>query len=148
MLGEGFLGRPSTFGADLNLLIQLGLGLLLFAGLLLARRSRYGLHGLCQATALVVTLAMTAIWMFPAYRDNYGPAIFRLGNRVNLAAALHVVTGAVALLMGVYVVLVAGTPIVPRALRFTNYKAWMRTLIAVWWIALLSGVLTYWFATS
>jgi hypothetical protein len=91
---------------------------------------------------------MTAIWMFPAYRDNYGPAIFRLGNRVNLAAALHVVTGTVALLVGVYVVLVAGTPIVPKALRFTNYKAWMRTLIAVWWIALLFGVLTYWFATS
>ena len=148
MLGEGFLGRPSTFGADLNLLIQLGLGLLLLAGLFLARRSRYGLHGLCQVTALVVTLAMTVIWMFPAYRDNYGPAIFRLGNRVNLAAALHVVTGTVALLVGVYVVLVAGTPVVPRALRFTNYKAWMRTLIAVWWIALLFGVLTYWFATS
>ena len=91
---------------------------------------------------------MTAIWMFPAYRANYGPAIFRLGNRVNVAAAAHVVTGTVALLLGVYVVLVAGTPLVPSALRFTNYKAWMRTLITIWWLALLLGVLTYWFATS
>jgi uncharacterized membrane protein YozB (DUF420 family) len=148
MLGEGFLGRPSTFGADLNLLLQLGLGLLLLAGLLLARRTRYGLHGLCQATALVVTLVMTAIWMFPAYRDNYGPVIFRLGNRVSLAAAAHVVVGTAALLLGVYVVLVAGTPLLPKVLRFTNYKAWMRTLITVWWVALLLGVLTYWFATS
>ena len=148
MLGEGFLGRPSTFGADLNLIVQLALGLLLLAGLLLARRTRYGLHGLCQATALVVTLIMTAIWMFPAYRDNYGPAIFRLGNRVSVATAAHVVTGTVALVLGIYVVLVAGTPLVPPSLRFTNYKAWMRTLIGIWWVALLLGVLTYWFATS
>jgi len=148
MLGEGFLGRPSTFGADLNLLVQIGLGLLLLAGLILAKRSRYGAHGLCQATALVVTLVMTAIWMFPAYRDNYGPAIFGLGNRVSVAAAAHVVTGTAALLVGLYVVLVAGTPLIPEALRFTNYKAWMRTLIVVWWLALLLGVLTYWFATS
>jgi uncharacterized membrane protein YozB (DUF420 family) len=148
MLGDGFLGRPSTFGADLNLLVQAGLGLLLLAGLLLARRARFGLHGLCQATALVVTLVMTAIWMLPAYRDNYGPAIFRLGNRVSVAAAAHVVTGSVALLVGIYVVLVAGTPLVPRGMRFTNYKAWMRTLIALWWLALLLGVLTYWVATS
>jgi hypothetical protein len=83
MLGEGFLGRPSTFGADLNLLVQLAVGLALVAGLVLARRARYGAHGAC-----------------------------------------------------------------PRPLRFSNYKLWMRTLIVTWWLALLLGVLTYWFATT
>jgi uncharacterized membrane protein YozB (DUF420 family) len=148
MSSEGFLGRPSTFGADLNLLIQLALGAMLFAGLLFARRSRYGMHGIFQSVALVVTLVMTAIWMLPAYHNNYGPVIFKLSNRVNVAAAAHVVTGTIALLVGIYVVLVAGTPLVPRALRFGNYKAWMRTLITIWWLALVLGVLTYWFATS
>jgi uncharacterized membrane protein YozB (DUF420 family) len=148
MLSDGFLGRPSTFGADLNLLIQLALGLLLLAGLLFARRSKYAMHGACQSVALVATLVMTAIWMLPAYHNNYGPAVFKLGNRVNAAVAAHVVAGSVALLLGIYVVLVAGTRIVPKALRFANYKAWMRTLITVWWLALLLGVLTYWFATS
>jgi uncharacterized membrane protein YozB (DUF420 family) len=148
MLSEGFLGRPSTFGADLNLLIQITLGLLLLAGLLLARRSRYAMHGACQSLALVATLVMTAIWMLPAYHNNYGSTIFKLGNRVNVAAAAHVVVGSLALLLGIYVVLVAGTPLVPKALRFSNYKVWMRTLISVWWLALLLGVLTYWCATS
>jgi hypothetical protein len=148
MLGNGFLGRPSTFGADLNLLVQISLGLLLLAGLLLARRARYGLHGACQSSALVATLVMTAIWMAPAYHANYGPAIFRLGNRVSVAAAAHVVTGSLALLLGVYVVLVAGTSVVPKSLRFASYKAWMRSLITIWWLALVLGVLTYWFATS
>ena len=148
MLSEGFLGRPSTFGADLNLVLQLALGLLLLAGLFFVRRSRYAAHGLCQSTALVATLVMTAIWMAPAYHANYGPGIFALGNRVSMAAAAHVVSGTAALLLGIYVVLVAGTPLVPKALRFGNYKVWMRTLISVWWLALLLGVLTYWFATS
>jgi uncharacterized membrane protein YozB (DUF420 family) len=148
MLAEGFLGRPSTFGADLNLVIQMALGVLLLVGVILARRSRYAAHGLCQATALVVAVVMTAIWMYPAYRDTYGPSIFAPGTRVTMAAAAHVVTGTVALLLGVYVVLVAGTPLIPRALRFTNYRAWMRTLIIIWWLALVLGVLTYWFATS
>jgi uncharacterized membrane protein YozB (DUF420 family) len=148
MLSEGFLGRPSTFGADLNLLVQLALGALLFLGFVLARRARYALHGVCQSVALVATIVMTAIWMVPAYHNNYGPAIFKLGNRVNMAAAAHVVSGTIALALGLYVVLVAGTPIVPKVLRFDNYKRWMRTLITVWWLALLLGVLTYWFATS
>ena len=148
MLADGFLGRPSTFGADLNLLIQTGLGLLLLVGFLLVRRSKYAMHGVCQSVALVGVIVMTTIWMLPAYHNNYGPVIFKLGNRVNMAAAAHVVAGSVALLLGIYVVLVAGTPLVPKALRFSNYKAWMRTLITVWWLALLLGVLTYWFATS
>lgn len=91
---------------------------------------------------------MTAIWMAPAYHNTYGPAILGLGNRVNVAVAAHVATGSVALLVALYVVLVAGTPLVPKALRFTNYKAWMRALIVIWWLALLLGVLTYWLATS
>jgi hypothetical protein len=37
---------------------------------------------------------------------------------------------------------------VPLRLRFRSYKAWMRTLIAIWWLALALGVLTYWLATS
>jgi hypothetical protein len=148
MLSHGFLGRPSTFGGDLNLLVQFGLGLLLVVGFLLARRSRYALHGVCQSCALVLTLVMTAIWMAPAFHNNYGTVIFKLGNRVNMAAAAHVATGTMALLLGVYVVLVAGTPLVPERLRFTNYKVFMRTLISVWWLALLLGVLTYWLSTS
>src|SRR5204862_7429326 len=101
MLADGFLGRPSTFGADFNLLLQIGLGLLLFVGFLLVRRSKYALHGACQSVALVGVIVMTAIWMLPAYHNNYGPVIFKLGNRVNMAAAAHVAAGSVALLLGI-----------------------------------------------
>jgi hypothetical protein len=50
---------------------------------------------------------------------------------------------AVAELLGLFVVLVAGTRIVPRRFRFRPYKVWMRTTLAIWWLVLLVGVGTY-----
>lgn len=145
----GFLGRGALFGADLNLLIQVGLGVVLLGGMLLARRGWYRGHGACQSSVFLAVAVMTAIWMGPSLHLNYGPSLAGLVvNRVNVAVAAHIVVGTVALLLGAYVVLVAGTPLVPKRLRFDNYKPWMRTLLALWWLAIVLGVTTYWLATS
>ena len=50
---KGFLGTGATFGADLNLVVQLIMGAALIAGALLARQKRYRAHGICQTTVLV-----------------------------------------------------------------------------------------------
>jgi len=55
------------------------------------------------------------------------------------------VDGTVVLLLGTYVVLVAGTNLVPERLRFRNYTAWMRTLLVLWWITIGLGTMMYWF---
>lgn len=149
MFGAGFLGRGGTFGADLNLLIQLGLGFLLLIGMGLARRGWYRGHGVCQVTAVVSTILMTLIWMAPAFRDVYAPSLGRgVVNRINVAVAVHAALGTGVLLLGIYVILVAGTPFIPARFRFENYKLWMRTLLGLWWVVIGLGVLTYWFVTS
>jgi hypothetical protein len=38
--------------------------------------------------------------------------------------------------------------VIPQRFRFQNYKAWMQTLLVLWWIAIGLGVLTYWFANG
>jgi hypothetical protein len=62
--------------------------------------------------------------------------------------AAHVVVGTAALLVGAWVVLVAGTPLVPVRLRFSSYKPWMRTLLTLWWLAIILGLAIYYFGTS
>jgi uncharacterized membrane protein YozB (DUF420 family) len=149
MFAEGFLGQGAPRGADLNLLIQVGVGLLLLVGMGLARRGRYGAHGICQSAGFVLALAMTALWMMPAFHAIHADALGRgVVNRVTVAVALHVVVGTAALLVGAWVILVAGTPIVPARLRFSNYKPWMRTLLTLWWLALVLGLAVYRFGTS
>ena len=149
MFGDGFLGRGATFGADLNLLLQVAIGVVLLAGMALARGGRYRAHGMCQSTGFVLAVVMTALWMIPAFHAIHADALARgVVNRVTLAVTAHVIVGTVALLVGAWVVLVAGTPLVPARLRFSNYKRWMRTLLTLWWVAIVLGVAIYHFATS
>ena len=149
MFGEGFLGRGATFGADLNLLVQIGLGLLLLIGMVLARRGLYRAHGACQSSALILAIGMTLVWMWPSFREVYVPDLARgIANRTTVAVVAHAALGSVVLLLGVYVVLVAGTSLIPGRFRFQNYSAWMRTLLVLWWITIGLGVLTYWFANG
>ena len=82
MFGEGFLGGGATFGADLNLLVQIGLGLLLLIGMVLARRGLYRAHGACQSAALALAIVMTLVWMWPSFREIYVPDLARgIANR-------------------------------------------------------------------
>jgi Ca2+/H+ antiporter len=58
---SGFLGTGATFGADLNLLVQLIMGVSLIVGTLLAKRKRYRAHGICQTTVLLLNLLMIGL---------------------------------------------------------------------------------------
>lgn len=148
MYGPGFLQSTSTFGGDANLVVQLGLGALLLVGVVLVRRGGHRAHGACQTAALVGALVLTVVWMAPAFHETYWDALARrVVNRVNIAVVAHVVAGTLALGLGIWVVLVAGTPLVPARWRFADYKRWMRPLLALWWLAIALGVVTYWLAT-
>lgn len=149
MFANGFLGRGAPLGADLNLVLQVAVGLLLLCGMALARRARYRAHGLCQSAGLVLAVAMTILWMVPALHLIHADSLARgIVNRVTVAVAAHVVVGTAALLVAVWVILVAGTPLVPARWRFANYKRWMRTLLTLWWAAIALGVAVYHFGTS
>lgn len=57
---KGFLGTQAGFGADLNLLIQIAMGIALIVGAFLARSKSYSAHGACQATVLVLNLVLVS----------------------------------------------------------------------------------------
>ncbi|MFY9584171.1 MAG: DUF420 domain-containing protein, partial [Candidatus Acidiferrales bacterium] len=140
---KGFLGTGATFDADLNLLVQLGMGLALLAGAFLARRKRFAAHGVCQTTVLALNLVMIALVMWPSFRMLRPQLPGALRDRFYAVATIHAALGAAAELLGLYIVLVAATSIVPRRLRFQNWKVWMRSELALWWLVVLIGVGTY-----
>jgi uncharacterized membrane protein YozB (DUF420 family) len=141
---KGFLGTGATFGADLNLVVQFIMGAALVAGAALAKKKRYTAHGICQTSVLLLNLIMIALVMLPSFRLQVVPAFPRVfRKRYYTVAAIHGLLGVAAQLLGLYIILVAGTNIVPQWLRFTRWKPWMRAELLLWGVVLLGGMATY-----
>ena len=140
----GFLGTGATFGADLNLVVQFIMGAALIAGALLARQKRYRAHGICQTTVLLLNLLMIGLVMWPSFQQQVRPVAPKVLHKWYYGVATtHAILGLAAELLGLYIVIVAGTNLLPQWLRFKHWKRWMRTELALWAIVLLSGVGTY-----
>lgn len=141
---NGFLGTGATFEADLNLVVQIAMEAALIAGALLARRKRYTAHGICQTAVLVLNLVMIVLIMGPSFQQQVTPALPKVLHRSYYAvAAIHGLLGVMAELLGLYIVLVAGTRALPQRLRFKDWKRWMRAELILWSIVMLTGVGTY-----
>ena len=141
---QGFLGSGAPFGADLNLVVQLTMGVSLAIGAVLAKQKRYRAHGICQTTVLLLNLVMIGLVMWPSFRQQVKPALSKgLHKWYYEAATIPAILGTGAELLGLYIVIVAGTNVLPQWLRFKDWKLWMRTELVLWTIVLVSGVATY-----
>ena len=140
----GFLGTGATFAADLNLAVQVAMGCALIAGAVLARQKRFTAHGVCQSTVLVLNLLMIGLVMWPSFKLQVSPALPRRLHKLYYGvAAIHGFAGVAAELLGLYILVVAGTNVFPPRLRFENWKSWMRVELALWMVVFLSGIGTY-----
>jgi uncharacterized membrane protein YozB (DUF420 family) len=141
---RGFLGTGATFEADLNLVLQVVMGLALIAGALLAKQKRYAAHGICQTTVLLVNLGVIGLVMWPSFQQRVRPALPKgLHKWYFKAATMHALLGATAELLGLYIIIAAGTRILPQFLRFKSWKRWMRAELMLWSAVVLTGVWTY-----
>lgn len=141
---KGFLGTQAGFAADMTLLLEIGMGILLIAGVLLARAKRYVMHGICQSTVLLLNLLIIALFMWPSFSLQVLPGLPKHFARLHYSvAAIHGTFGGMTELLGLYILLVAGTNIIPEAWRFRRWKFWMQVELALWLFVLLIGVGTY-----
>jgi uncharacterized membrane protein YozB (DUF420 family) len=87
---------------------------------------------------------MIGLVMWPSFQQQVKPALSKgLHKWYYEVATTHAVLGIAAELLGLYIVLVAGTNVLPQWLRLKHWKRWMRTELLLWVIVLLSGVATY-----
>jgi uncharacterized membrane protein YozB (DUF420 family) len=141
---KGFLATGATFGADLNLIVQILMAVALLTGSLLARQKRYKAHGICQTTVLLLNLLMIALVMWPSFHQQVGPVFPRaFRRRYYTVATIHAALGMAAELVGLYIVIVAGTNILSQRFCFKRWKLWMRAELMLWWVVLLGGAGTY-----
>jgi len=126
------------------LLLEIGMGLALLLGAGLARRNRFQLHALCQGAIVLLNLAVILLVMLPSFRSRVSPKIpVRLGRAYYGLATAHAALGMATEIGALYILLAAGTNILPRRFRITRYKQWMRSVLVLWWLVLLLGLATY-----
>ena len=133
---------PAT--ANAVLAIEFTMGAALIAGTMLARRKRFKAHAICQTSVVLLNLIIIFAFMVPSFHTAVLPGILAHPTRsYYLLATMHGILGVIAELFGIYVVLVAGTKLLPQWLRFTRYKLWMRAALIFWWLDLLLGLAVY-----
>jgi uncharacterized membrane protein YozB (DUF420 family) len=147
----GFLGTAAPRAADITLLLEMGMGAGLLGGALLARAGRFRLHAACQSAIVLLNLILIVLLMLPSFHHQVFPKLpGRIGKPFYALAAIHAALGGLAEIAGFYILLAAGTNLVPEKFRITRYKLWMRSVLFLWWIVLLLGLATYarWYLAS
>jgi hypothetical protein len=143
-LRQGFLGTAAPFVVDLVLLLEIAMGAGLVAGAWLARTRRFRQHAWCQSLIVFLNLAVIGLVMIPSFRAHVLPRIpIRLGKAYYALATAHAGLGAFTELAALYILLSAGTQVLPGKLRITKYKPWMRSVLVLWWGVLFLGIATY-----
>ena len=141
---EGFLGTAAPLCADLIFVLETVMGLALIVGVVLARQRRFLLHAWCQSTVILLNAAIIVVLMVPSFVLHVSPRIpAKLGKPYYALATAHAALGMVAEVGGLYILLAAGTTILPQQFRLTRYRLWMRGELVLWWLVLLLGMMTY-----
>lgn len=148
-MNGGFLGSQAPLSADVVLLLEIAMGTALLGGAWLARAKRYREHAWCQSLVVLLNLAAITGTMVPSFRMQVLPRIPAKLSRTYFAlATAHATLGSITELAALYILLAAGTRLLPQGLQLKRYKLWMRTVLALWWLVLLLGFATYlrWYA--
>ena len=141
---KAFLETAAPRGANVVLVLEIAMGVGLLVGARLARKGRFRQHAWCQSIIVLLNFAVVAVMMIPSFRVHVLPRIpAKLGKAYYALATTHGAVGTVTELAGLYILLSAGTTVLPEKLRITKYKVWMRGVLVLWWVVLLLGIATY-----
>ncbi len=150
MGGRGFLGTNANVLQDISLVLGILVALTLTVGMIMAVRKRYDIHRWIQTTAVTLNVLQVLTIMIASFLKSAAPGIpQKLNETYYQAATIHASLGLITLLFGTFVML-RGNELMPRALKFNNYKLFMRTAYGLYMTITLLGVWVYvtWYITS
>ena len=143
-MNGGLWGTQAPLSADIVLSLEVAMGTTLLVGSWLARAKRYRQHAWCQSFVVLLNLVVIIVMMVPSFWARVLPRIpAKLSKPYFALSTAHAALGSMAELAALYILLGAGTRVLPERLRLTRYKLWMRTVLALWWLVLFLGFATY-----
>ncbi|MCI4349948.1 MAG: hypothetical protein L3K15_00300 [Thermoplasmata archaeon] len=138
------LGNKTPPYSDIVLVFEFAVAGLLVVGAFLAHRGHIRAHMYLQSSMVLVNIPVILAWMVPEYLAYVLPGLpGEIAKPFYWVPTVMLVAGAAAEALGIYIMLVAGTTLIPEKYRFRRYKRWMRTELILWWAVLLVGVSTY-----
>jgi uncharacterized membrane protein YozB (DUF420 family) len=141
---KAFLETAAPRAVNVVLVLEIAMGIGLLLGARLARKKRFRQHAWCQSVIVLLNLAVVVVMMIPSFGVHVLPRVpAKLGKAYYALATTHGAFGTVTELAGLYILLSAGTTVLPEKLRITRYKVWMRSVLVLWWVVLLLGMATY-----
>ncbi len=143
MGGKGFLGTNASLLSDITLVLSLSVALILTIGVYMAIKKRFVVHRWLQTTAVVLNGSLVLLVMVGSFFKSAAPGIpEQIDQPYYFVALAHGLIGLVAFFFGSFVAL-RGNELVPAALKFNNYKRFMRTAYGLYMLATALGVVVY-----
>jgi len=142
---SGLFPADATAVADTAAVLEVTMAVILLIGTFLVRRGHIRIHRILQSSVILVNIPIVLTAMIPPYLTYVAPSVpGGLAHANIFVPTIMLFAGATAELLGVYIILVAGTTWIPERFRFRRYKLWMRTELVLWWGVVLTGLTTYW----
>ena len=139
----GFLGTHAPFISDLTLVLISLTAILFTVGWQLARHRHYEAHRWVQTVAASINAVVVLVVMVRSFVVHILPGIpGKLPQGDYAITTVHALVGTAGLLLGLFVVLRANE-LVPKGLRFNDYKLFMRTSYTLYMLATLLGIIVY-----
>jgi len=141
-VGSGFLGTRATWAADLNLIAQLFILVVLAIAAIQARKRNVDAHENWVLLAIVANAFLIVAVMNPAFFRLAPDALRDPAFNWQIIMWPHMIVGGLAELLGLYIVLALKTDL-PEGLRARNIRGLMRLTFVLWMVALLGGTVMY-----
>jgi len=130
---SGLLGTRASLAADLNLLLQIIILIILFVGFKFGKmKTEKSLkqHGRMMTIAVVLNAVAFLLVMGPSFISNFSAVL----TEPFPLTLVHAIFGTIAEILGITFVFK----------KFGNVRMWMRLTFLFWLIALALGVAFYW----
>ena len=139
---SGIFGSNAVLITDINLLIQIIAFVLILVGLGYKTKGKFRNHGVFMGVAVVLHLLSFLLAMGPSFLDGFEFFITDTSLVGVQTMWVHAVTGAIALVLGIVIVL-AWIVRVSDIAACIRRKRLMDVTVLLWLISLVFGIATY-----